>query len=474
MSQKYADIIIDISHYAIDKTFQYIIPRELEEDVTVGMQVAVPFGQGNRSRKGYIIQITEKPEYDIDKMKEIISIVSKSIPIEGKLIKLAAWMKEKYGTTMLNCLLTVMPVKERIRKVEPKLKTEEYVLDTPCITKLSDEQEKMVKEFSADIDKGHINTYLLHGITGSGKTLVYINCIKKITGLGKQAIVLVPEIALTYQNVARFKQYFQDRVAVINSKQSKGEKYREFERARNGEVDVVIGPRSALFAPCHDLGLIVIDEEHDSAYKSDQSPRYHAREVALERAELEQAAVILGSATPSLESYQNARLGLYKLWRLDKRPNGRELAEVKVVDMREELRLGNRSIISLELKKAIEKKLNKKEQIMLFLNRRGYNSFLSCRQCGEAVKCPKCDVTLSLHNAEKKTGQLRRGNATGGVMVCHYCGYQTPQPAVCPSCSSKMIGGFGTGTEKVEEEILRLFPHVKTVRMDRDTMILKM
>lgn len=469
MSQKYADIIIDISHYAIDKTFQYIIPRELEEDVTVGMQVAVPFGQGNRSRKGYIIQITEKPEYDIDKMKEIISIVSKSIPIEGKLIKLAAWMKEKYGTTMLNCLLTVMPVKERIRKVEPKLKTEEYVLDTPCITKLSDEQEKMVKEFSADIDKGHINTYLLHGITGSGKTFVYINCIKKITGLGKQAIVLVPEIALTYQNVARFKQYFQDRVAVINSKQSKGEKYREFERARNGEVDVVIGPRSALFAPCHDLGLIVIDEEHDSAYKSDQSPRYHAREVALERAKLEQAAVILGSATPSLESYQNARLGLYKLWRLDKRPNGRELAEVKVVDMREELRLGNRSIISLELKKAIEEKLNKKEQIMLFLNRRGYNSFLSCRQCGEAVKCPKCDVTLSLHNAEKKAGQLRRGNATGGVMVCHYCGYQTPQPAVCPSCSSKMIGGFGTGTEKVEEEILRLFPHVKTVRMDRDT-----
>ncbi len=469
MSQKYADIIIDISHYAIDKTFQYIIPQELEEDVTVGMQVTVPFGQGNRSRKGYVIQITEKPEYDVVKMKEIIGIVSKSIPIEGKLIKLAAWMKEKYGTTMLNCLLTVMPVKERIRKVEPKLKAREYVVDTPCITKLSKEQEEMVGEFSADIDNGCTNTYLLHGITGSGKTLVYINCIKKITCLGKQAIVLVPEIALTYQNVARFKQHFKDRVAVINSKQSKGEKYREFERARNGEVDVVIGPRSALFAPCRDLGLIVIDEEHDSAYKSDQSPRYHAREVALERAGLEQAAVILGSATPSLESYQNAKLGLYKLWRLDKRPNGRELAEVKVVDMREELRLGNRSIISLELKNAIEERLNKKEQIMLFLNRRGYNSFISCRQCGEVVKCPKCDVTLSLHNVDRKTGQSRRENATGGVMVCHYCGYETPQPAVCPSCSSKMIGGFGTGTEKVEEEILRLFPDVKTTRMDRDT-----
>ena len=469
MSQKFADIIIDISHYAIDKTFQYIIPTELEEDVTVGMQVAVPFGQGNRSRKGYVIQITEKPEYDIDKMKEITGIVSKSIPIEGKLIKLAAWMKEKYGTTMLNCLLTVMPVKERIRKVEPKLKTEEYVVDTPCITKLSHEQEEMVGDFSADIDEGCINTYLLHGITGSGKTEVYIHCIKKVISLGRQAIVLVPEIALTYQNVARFKQHFKDRVAVINSKQSKGEKYREFERARNGEVDVVIGPRSALFAPCRDLGLIVIDEEHDSAYKSDQSPRYHAREVALERAKLEHSAVILGSATPSLESYQNARLGLYKLWRLDKRPNGRELAEVTVVDMREELRLGNRSIISLELKNAIEARLNKKEQIMLFLNRRGYNSFISCRQCGEAVKCPKCDVTLSLHNVGKKNGQPGRGNAAGGVMICHYCGYETPQPAVCPSCSSKMIGGFGTGTEKVEEEIVRLFPDVKTTRMDRDT-----
>ncbi|MCM1286798.1 MAG: primosomal protein N' [Clostridium sp.] len=469
MSQKYADIIIDISHYAIDKTFQYMIPKELEEDVTVGIQVVVPFGQGNRSRKGYVIQITEKPEYDIAKMKEIIGVVSKSIPIEGKLIQLAAWMKEKYGTTMINCLLTVMPVKERIRKVEPKLKAEDYVVDDSGITSLSKEQEKLVEEFSTDIDNGCTNTYLLHGITGSGKTFVYINCIKKMTDLGRQAIVLVPEIALTYQNVARFKQHFKDRVAVINSKQSKGEKYREFERARNGEVDVVIGPRSALFAPCRDLGLIVIDEEHDSAYKSDQSPRYHAREVALERARLEQAAVILGSATPSLESYQNARLGRYKLWTLDKRPGGGELAEVQVVDMRKELRLGNRSIISLALKNAIEERLGKKEQIMLFLNRRGYNSFLSCRQCGEAVKCPKCDMTLSLHNVDKKTGRLGRGTATGGIMVCHYCGYQTQQPNQCPSCLSKMIGGFGTGTEKVEEEILRLFPNVKTTRMDRDT-----
>ncbi len=272
--------------------------------------------------------------------------------------------------------------------------------------------------------------------------------------------MLVPEIALTYQNVARVKQQFKDRIAVINSKQSNGEKYREFERARNGEIDVVIGPRSALFARCRDLGLTVIDEEHDSAYKSDQSPRYHAREVALERAGLEQAAVILGSATPSLESYQNAKLGLYKLWRLDKRPNGRELAEVKVVDMREELRLGNRSIISLELKNAIEERLNKKEQIMLFLNRRGYNSFISCRQCGEVVKCPKCDVTLSLHNVDRKTGQSRRENATGGVMVCHYCGYETPQPAVCPSCSSKMIGGVAAGSEEAEEEILTFSPYV--------------
>ena len=455
MSQKYADIIIDISHEAVDKTFQYIIPEELWDSVEIGMQVSVPFGNGSRVRKGYVINITDKPSYDVNKLKCIAGIPDKSLALEGKLIKLAAWMKGKYGSTMINALKTVMPVKEKVRQVAQRTEESEYVIDNAPVESLNQEQQALVDEFKKDYSNGNLKTYLLRGITGSGKTEVYIECIKKVIAMGKQAIVLVPEIALTYQNVARFKQHFGNRVAVINSKQSKGEKYREFMRASEQSVDVVIGPRSALFAPCKNLGLIVIDEEHDNAYKSEQSPSYHARETAIERGRLEGASVILGSATPTIESYCMAKLGTYKLWELKERPNGAKLSEVSVVDMREEMRLGNRSIISKELHDLIKDRLDKKEQIMLFLNRRGYNTFVSCRECGEVIKCPKCDVSLSLHN--------------NGFMMCHYCGHIERHPKECPKCKSKYIGGFGTGTEKVEEEICKLFPEAKTIRMDKDT-----
>lgn len=457
MSQKYADIIIDISHEAIDRTFQYIIPKNMEEILEIGMQVKVPFGQANRLRKGYVIGITDMPAYDIDKMKTVDSIPDKSIPIEGKLIKLAGWMKENYGSTMFAALKTVMPVKEKIRKTATKTAEPSYELTKTPVQMLSDIQQKIVDEYITDINQDISETYLLHGVTGSGKTEIYIECIKETIKKGGQAIVLIPEIGLTYQNVARFKQHFGDRVAIINSKQSKGEKYQEFLRAKEHKVDVVIGPRSALFTPCSNLKLIVIDEEHDSAYKSDQTPKYHARETAAERARLEGASVILGSATPTMESYALAKLGVYKLWELPVRPDGMDMSEVSIVDLREELRLGNRSIISKELYDKIEDRLNKKEQIMLFINRRGYNSFVSCRECGEVIKCPKCDVSLSLHN--------------NGFMMCHYCGHIERHPKQCPKCSSKLIGGFGTGTEKVEAEINRLFPNAKTLRMDKDTTL---
>lgn len=459
MSQKYADIIIDISHEAIDKTFQYIIPEELENTIETGMQVRVPFGQGNRLRKGYVINITDTPSYDVDKMKFVSDVPDKSLQIEGKLIRLAAWMRENYGSTMINALKTVMPVKERIRKTASKVEEPEYEITRPPVLTLNDKQQMLVNEFTEDIESNCHRTYLLQGITGSGKTEVYIGCIREVIKRGGQAIVLIPEIALTYQNVARFKQHFGDRVAIINSRQSKGEKYREFMRAKAHEVDVVIGPRSALFTPCQRLGLIIIDEEHDGAYKSDQAPKYHARETAIERARLEAASVILGSATPTIESYAMAKLGKYALWRLMERPDGMSEATVSIVDLREELKLGNRSIVSKELQDLIRDRLNKNEQIMLFINRRGYNSFVSCRECGEVIKCPKCDVSLSLH-----------GN---GFMMCHYCGHIERQPKECPSCHSKLIGGFGTGTEKVEAEIKRLFPQARTVRMDRDTTMKK-
>ena len=226
-------------------------------------------------------------------------------------------------------------------------------------------------------------------------------------------------------------------------------------KAKDGEIDVVIGPRSALFTPCKNLGLIIIDEEHDNAYKSEQAPSYHTRETAIERGRLEGASIILGSATPTIESYCQAKLGTYRLWELNERPEGSELSTVSVVDMRQELRLGNRTIISKELHDLIEDRLNKKEQIMLFINRRGYNTFVSCRECGEVVKCPKCDVSLSLHGTSQ--------------MMCHYCGHTEVKPTACPKCKSKLIGGFGTGTEKVEEAINNMFPQARTIRMDKDT-----
>ncbi len=455
MSQKYADIIIDISHEAIDRTFQYMVPAELENSIEIGMQVQVPFGQSNRNRRGYVINITTEPNFDTTKMKSIAGIPDKSLQIEGKLIKLAAWIKKQYGSTMFDALKTVMPVKEKIRKTAIRVGEVDYNLDKTPVMELNPSQQALVDEFKDNQLAKSYYTYLLHGVTGSGKTEVYISCIKEVIKEGKQAIVLIPEIGLTYQTVARFKQHFGDRVAIINSKQSKGEKYQEFMRAKNKEVDVVIGPRSALFTPCHSLGLIVIDEEHDGAYKSDQTPKYHARETAIERARLEGASVILGSATPSMESYAMAKLGRYKLWELPYRPYGMELSTVSVVDMREELRLGNRSIVSKELYDLISDRLTKKEQIMLFINRRGLNTFVSCRECGEVVKCPKCDVSLSLHN--------------NGFMMCHYCGHIERQLSQCTSCSSKLIGGFGTGTQKVEDEIKKIFPNARTLRMDKDT-----
>lgn len=461
MQAKYADIIIDISHEAIDRTFQYLIPDEIKEELFIGMQVIVPFGKGNATRKGYIIGFSNEPSFDPDKTKAIIGISGKGLAIEGKLISLAYWMKENYGGTMNHALMTVMPVKESVKTTASRTEEIVYELNNPPVDILCEEQRKLVEDFKKDNEDDIRKTYLLHGVTGSGKTEVYVECIKEIIKKKKQAILLIPEIALTYQNVARFKQHFGDRVAFINSRQSKGEKYRAFMQAKAGEVDVVIGPRSALFTPCKNLGLIIIDEEHDSAYKSDQTPKYHARETAIERARLEDASVILGSATPSMESYMMAKMGKYKLWELKNRPNSRQMSNVSIVDLRDELHMGNRSIISNKLKEMIQERLEKKEQIMLFINRRGYNTFVSCRECGEVVKCPKCDVSLSLHNKNK--------NDNMGYMVCHYCGYIEREPKQCKKCKSNLIGGFGTGTEKVEEEVKKQFPGVRTLRMDKDT-----
>ena len=317
------------------------------------------------------------------------------------------------------------------------------------------EQQEAIRTFQSDYESGIRKTYLVYGITGSGKTEVYMEMIHKVVQAGKQAIVLIPEIALTYQTVLRFYQRFGDRVSILNSRLSAGERSDQMERVKRGEVDVMIGPRSALFTPFSNLGLIVIDEEHERTYKSEQVPRYHARETAEERARMEGASLVLGSATPSLEAFYRCKQGEYQLLRLPGRAAGQSLPRVYVADMREELKKGNRSILSDGLKERMEDRLKKGQQTMLFLNRRGYAGFLSCRACGYVVKCPHCDVSLSLHRGQR--------------MVCHYCGYEEPVKDRCPSCGSSYIGGFRAGTQKVEELVKKEFPQARVLRMDLDT-----
>ena len=523
----FADIIIDIKHEKLDRIFQYRIPERLEGELEVGMEVLVPFGNGNRRTKGYVTGISETCDYDLSKVKEIEDISREGVEIEAKLIALAAWMKENYGGTMIQALKTVLPIKqkenarmkrrlrllldeetgrkklefylEKSQKARARLMAallDDPVLDYELVTKklnitlpviraleeqgvleieeeqvyrnpvkkteqtgkkiiFTEEQMSAVRRFRQDYEKGLRNTYLLYGVTGSGKTEVYMEMIRTVVEKGKQAIVLIPEIALTYQTVMRFYRNFGDRVSIMNSRLSPGERYDQMMRAKVGEVDVMIGPRSALFTPFPDLGLIVIDEEHEPTYKSEQTPRYHARETAVRRALMEGAGVVLGSATPSLEAMYRARKGEYVLLELKNRSRMQQLAEVYTVDLRQELREGNRSILSRKLQELMEDRLKKKEQIMLFLNRRGYSGFISCRECGHVIKCPHCSVSLSVHR--------------DGTMRCHYCGYTCAKVTACPECGSRHIGEFRAGTQQIEDIVKERFPGARVLRMDMDT-----
>lgn len=523
----YANIIIDITHEKLDKIFQYAVPRRLEGILEAGCEVEVPFGKGNRLTKGYVIGFAEQCDYDPAKIKEIRDISQKGIAIEGKLVALAAWMKDHYGGTMIQALKMVLPIRRQEReKVKKKLRLlldeeegrqkleyylhknqrararllaallDDQVLDYELVNKklniplsvvraleeqgvavleservyrnpvkhreaapkpvtFTEEQQYAVSRFWEDYEKGVYGTYLIHGVTGSGKTEVYIEMIRRAVETGRQAIVLIPEIALTFQTVMRFYRRFGDRVSIMHSRLSAGERYDQMMRAKEGNIDVMIGPRSALFTPFPDLGLIVIDEEHENTYKSEQVPRYHARETAIARAEMEQASVVLGSATPSLEAMYRAKSGIYQLLEMKNRSGQQELARVHTVDLRQELKDGNRSILSIRLQELMADRLKKKEQIMLFLNRRGYAGFISCRECGYVAKCPHCDVSLSSHR--------------NGKLVCHYCGYEEEKPDTCPECGSRHIGEFRAGTQQIEDIVKAQFPEARVLRMDMDT-----
>ena len=531
MAFEYANVIIDISHEKVDRPFQYRIPERLKEKVEVGTPVEVPFGRGNTLRKAYVIELTDKADWEPDKIKEISGIREDAVSAEDISIRLAAWMKSHYGATFSAALKTVLPAsKKQTRQVHKFVSlrmnvreaTEYYyecvrkkqkarerimkeILETPderipyeLITNklnvsaatlkslsdqgiirieeeeyfrkpvagdssrygnkvLSDEQQHIVDSVAKDFDEGKRDTYLIHGITGSGKTEVYIALIDEMIKRGRQAIVLIPEIALTYQTLMRFYRHFGDRVSVMNSSLSPGEKFDQMERARTGDIDIIIGPRSALFTPFPNTGIIIIDEEHEATYKSETMPKFHARETAIELSKLVPggACVVLGSATPSLESYYRAQTGEYKLFELKRRLTGGTLPEVEVVDLREELRSGNRSIFSRSLQELMEDRLKKGEQAMLFINRRGLAGFISCRSCGHVFKCPHCDVSLSEHR--------------GGRLVCHYCGYEEPMRKICPKCQSKYVSSFRAGTQQIEDEVKKFWPEARVLRMDADT-----
>ena len=526
MQKQYARVIIDISHEKVDRPFCYKVPEYLIEQIEVGACVEVPFGKGNTLRKGYVIELMEKPDFNPDLIKEIQALYT-GVQVENKLIKLAHWIREEYGSTMIQALQTVLPVKQKVKPKEKKnivrkcsvneaelqaeicekkhqvakarvlralaedeqipytLLTQKLHVSASTINSLkkaglieevseltyrnplkepmtvttgkilSEAQQKIVTDIWDDYRNGIHKTYLIHGITGSGKTEVYMALIEKVISEGKAVIMLIPEIALTFQTVMRFQRRFGDRVSILNSTLSAGEKYDQCERAKKGEIDIMVGPRSALFAPFEKIGLIIIDEEHENTYKSESMPKYHAREVAEELARLHGASVVLGSATPSMESYHKAMNGEYGLFILKERLTGGNLPAVYIEDLREEMKKGNRTIFSDRLQELIRDRLEKKEQIMLFLNRRGYSGFISCRSCGHVIKCPHCDVSLSKH--------------ANGRLVCHYCGYEQPNVTACPKCGSKYVLGFKAGTEKVEESFLKLFGEVSILRMDRDT-----
>lgn len=447
---KYANVIVDISLQKLDKTFSYKVPEELSGTIHPGVKVQVPFG--NRKLTGYVLELTDETNFEEDKIKDIICIEEKSASITSELIELAAFMKDEYGCTMNQALKTVLPSKRKIAERKQRVDQNEIEDISVDDFELNDEQKAAV----AGILESYPKPALLQGVTGSGKTAVYMELIDEMIARGKQTILLIPEISLTLQNLQRFNAKYRDRVGVVNSRLSAGERYNIFKKAEEGKIDVIIGPRSAVFTPFERLGLIIVDEEHDSAYFSETTPRYKSTEVAIARGRIASAGVVLGSATPLIDDYKKAIEGEFGLFELKERAiKESSLPSVSIVDLREEFRAGNKSIFSMELAEDIRARLANKEQIMLFLNRRGYSSAITCRSCGHTIKCPHCDVSLKKHR--------------NGKLICHYCGHEEFMPTACPSCGSPYIAGFGIGTQKIEEMVKEAFPEARVLRMDADT-----
>lgn len=513
---QYAGIVVNNESVQVDKIFTYKIPEKLLGKLKVGHRVKVPFGLGNRNIDGFVLHLYKECE-NISRMKWIINICDDFTVFTEKDVELIKKMKQKYLCTYLECIKVMVPtgitkgitnkVKEVIsvsRKLEDRFLKEPYISiyntikdnngifsktelsknfnissssintlmkhgflakNTTIVNRFNDRVYSNYEKKELNQEQKHVvnsilnsegSQFLIHGITGSGKTEVYMNLVSHMMNANKESIILVPEISLTPQMVERFKGRFGKDIAVFHSRLSDGERYDEWLRVKNKEVKVAIGARSAIFLPFNNLGIIIIDEEHENSYKSDSDPKYNAREIGKFKCEISNCKLVLGSATPSLEAYYRCKMGEIQLLSLKNRADGAVLPEVHIVDMRQELLKNNKSMFSEELQYQIEKALNNKEQVILFLNRRGFSTFVSCRKCGYVFKCSNCDVSLTYHN---------HGNYLG----CHYCGRRYPVKNTCPKCSSKYVKYFGVGTEKIQDEINSKFPQAKVLRMDFDT-----
>ncbi|SFG36593.1 replication restart DNA helicase PriA [Desulfotomaculum arcticum] len=523
--QLFADVLVDVPVPETGRTFQYLVPREIQPLLHFGHRVQVPFG--GRKVTGYVVGLSHFKA--VDKIKEISKLVDEKPLFREDQYALARWMAEYYLCDTVKSLQAVIaPV---LKKTSARLITRYYcsvdssklpglreelgrrapkslaalekallspgltraglaaaagvstaVVDRLCakgLLKAKDQvsfrdpypqaemdvskrvelnvlQQKAVGEINNSIAGRRHQVFLLHGITGSGKTEVYLHCIEQVLREGRQAVTLVPEISLTPQMVKQFRSRFGREVAVLHSRMSDGERFDEWVRIERGEAPVVLGARSAVLAPVRDPGLIIVDEEHEWSYKQEETPRYHARAVALYRAQKSSGVVVLGSATPSLESYCRATPdGVYRLISMDKRVEGRGLPRVGLVDMREEARAGNGGIFSRLLIAELQKRIAAGEQAIIFLNRRGMNTLAVCRECGLVLKCPRCDISLTYH--------------TEGRLRCHYCNYSMRAPKLCPDCGDSQISYFGTGTQRVEKELRAAIPGARVLRMDADT-----
>ena len=500
-----ANVLVEIQK--LDKTFSYLIPNNM--NAKVGVRCLVPFG--NRKLEGFIVEIKDKIECDYE-LKEIISLIDENPILNEELLDLGKYISKKTLCTLTSAYQTMLPTAlkakttnkvnkkyvyfiRKIKDYEPKNEKEEIILNMLNNKDISLKEANQISKYTVDkliknnivekyekevyrlneevfeieeerkltleqnnvinkIDLNKFKPYLLHGVTGSGKTEVYMNLIKKVIKLNKQALVLVPEISLTPQLVETFKKRFGNNIAILHSHLSNGEKYDEWRKIERKEVNIVIGARSAVFAPLTNLGIIIIDEEHSNTYKQENNPRYNAIDVGIYRAKKYNIPIILGSATPSIESYTRAKTNIYELLEMKNRVNN-NLPKVTLVDMKEEIKNKN-TIFSRLLKDKINEKLNNNEQVIILLNRRGYTTITTCNNCGFTHKCPKCDIPLTYHLNSKK-------------MICHYCNYETNKLYKCPTCNSTDIKERGMGTEKLEQEIINEFSNAKVVRMDVDT-----